>query len=75
MRGAGDAQRRAQEQALYTAWATERIAREDKLHGFAKYRDDMLPRAPKAKATPEELLARFRGLAAEGIPMTIKKVA
>lgn len=77
MRGAADALRRNREAVLFGAWATERFARQDRLQGFGHYRKTMLGEEgkPPTKATPTELLEQFRALQAEGVGMTIRKVA
>lgn len=75
MRGRLKLERGRYELALYSAWQTERFAREDKLRPFRKYLGEARATKGLQRAqTPIEALAVFETLKGSGVPMTITRI-
>tara|TARA_B100000678_G_scaffold289501_1_gene300205 strand:+ start:940 stop:1146 length:207 start_codon:yes stop_codon:yes gene_type:complete len=65
------ARQERRELALFTAWNTERFAREEKLRGLDHYLKDT---KPKKRQTQADMLEAFRSMQADGAPIKITRL-
>ena len=72
VRGRIAARKDERNRALFTAWWTERLAREDALQGYRHYLDQLEEAKPEG---PGDRLAHYRALQAEGVPVKITRIS